>query len=148
MAYHALIWLLLIVSAISGCATTHSPKQAKPKRQRLIDVYAGSVGQSRQDMKKFIDDKLTEQNTYGYVKPYVPVIEAPLVRKVWVPDRKSEADADVLVAGHWSYVMVQGPKWFIDTERVDEAPAKVLVPGQPVVKENSSAGLSKVQGRK
>ncbi len=138
---------LVVISAISGCATAH---QQKPKAQHrtLMDVYADSVGQSRKDMKKFIDDKLTEQNTYGYVKPYVPVVEAPQVSKVWVPDQKSKSDPDVLVAGHWTYVMVQGPKWFIDTESPDGAQADMIVPLQPVTRDGASMGLLNKKGIK
>jgi hypothetical protein len=80
-------------------------------------------------MQKFIQDQLTEQQTYGYVKPYVPVIQQPVIRKVWIPDHKSQEDADVLVAGHWTYVMVQGPKWFIDTQMVEENEIRLPVEG-------------------
>ena len=140
------IWLLAIL-AISGCVTSHAQKP-KSQRQTLMDVYADSVGQSRKDMKKFIDDKLTEQNTYGYVKPYVPVLEGPQVRKVWVPNQKSKSDPDVLVAGHWTYVMVQGPRWFIDTERPDDGPAEIIVPLQPVSREAASTMLLNKKGGK
>ncbi len=147
MVLRALIWLLA-ASVISGCATTSVKKKPiKPNQpQTLMDVYAESVGQSRKDMNKFIEQKLTEQQTYGYVKPYVPVVEAPVVRKVWVPDHKSNADPDVLVAGHWTYVMVEGPKWFIDTEKTEDIPPEILTPAQPVQKPGTSLGFKK--GRK
>ncbi len=70
------------------------------------------------------------------------------MRKVWVPDQKSKSDPDVLVAGHWIYMMVQGPRWFIDTERPDDGPAEIIVPLQPVTREVTSAEfLSKKRGK-
>ena len=116
MAYRILICLLLIMQ-ISFCPLYAAKKaMVKQNKPTLMDVYAQSVGQSKNDMRQFIEDKLIEQQTYGYVKPYIPVVQQPIVRKVWIPDHKSPEDADILIAGHWVYVMVQGPKWFIDTQ--------------------------------
>ena len=119
MAYRILLCLLLItqISCESAYAAKKSVKKPKPT---LMEVYADSIGQSKKDMGKFINDKLIEQQTYGYVKPYIPVVQQPIVRKVWVPDHKSQEDSDILVGGHWAYVMVQGPKWFIDTQVADD----------------------------
>lgn len=149
MVYRVFLWFLIIlVSSGQGVAFAGKKTQTlRPKKQTLIDVYAQSVGQSRADMKKFIDEKLVEQNTYGYVKPYVPVVQGPVVRKVWVPDQKSKNDPDVLVAGHWTYVMVQGPKWFIDSEKTDEGPAEIIVPIKPVDVQKNGGVLNK-KGKK
>ncbi len=147
MVYRVFIWLLVVL-LINGGDMAHAKKApAKVKRPTLMDVYADSVGTSRADMKKFIDDKLVEQNTYGYVKPYVPVVQGPVVRKVWVPDQKSKSDPDVLVAGHWAYVMVQGPRWFIDTQRPDDEPAEIIVPVKPVINEDASGGIFNQKGK-
>ena len=65
MGYRVFIWLLAIsVINISSMAYAKSTP-VKNKRPTLIDVYAESVGQSKADMKKFIDEKLVEQNNYG-----------------------------------------------------------------------------------
>ena len=65
------------------------------------------------------------------MKPYIPVIEQPVVRKVWVPDHKSQDDAAVLVGGHWVYLMIQGPKWFVENQAAD-AQIPVIVPRKPI----------------
>ena len=87
----------------------------------MMDVYTHSIGDAQKDTAKYVRENLKEQKTFGYVKPYIPVMVSPVVRKVWVPDHKSAQDGGVLVAGHWVYVMVTGPRWFIEdeTKKVD-----------------------------
>ena len=100
MVYRALITLMLLIS-ISGCASVARQSNTlldKPVLMKDIDTAN-------------VDAHFKEQKTFGYVQPYIPVVQEPVVRKVWVPDLKSNADPDVLIAGHWAYVMVRGPKW-------------------------------------
>jgi len=53
----------------------------------------------------------------GYVKPYVPVIRSPRVIKVWVPAHVLSADKSVMVSGHWTFMMLDATRWFIEGER-------------------------------
>ncbi len=130
MAYHALMLAAFLLS-VNGCAPVHASK-AKPSYPALMtDVYARGSGDAQNDTAKFIEENLKEQKTFGYIKPYVPVIQQPVVRKVWVPDKKSEQDGGVLVGGHWVYVMLTGPRWFIENQ-ADEARIPVIVPAPPV----------------
>ena len=129
MVYRALITIALLLG-LNGCAAAHAAK-AKPVRPTLMaDIYARGSGDAQNDTAKFIDENLKEQKTFGYVKPYVPVIEQPVVRKVWVPDHKLEEDGSVLVGGHWVYLMITGPRWFVENE-TQEARVSVIVPAQP-----------------
>ncbi len=126
MVYYAVILTSLIVLT-SGCA--HQRVHPAVNRPVLMeDIYRQSMGDARRDVGQFVADHLKEQKVFGYVKPYVPVIDPPIVKKVWVPDHKSEDDAAVLVAGHWVYLMIQGPKWFIEDE-VKESVLPIVVPG-------------------
>ena len=133
MVYYAMIltgYLLLT----SGCA--HQVlKEARQHPILMEDIYRQSMGDAKEDVGKFVAEHLKEQKTFGYVKPYVPVIEPPVVKKVWVPDHKSQEDAGVLIAGHWVYLMIQGPKWFID-EEVKENAVPIIIPGK-LEKENN-----------
>ena len=128
MVYYALIMLVLPV-LINGCVYAQT-KQKGPLF--MTDVYAQSVGDAQKDTAKFIEQNLKEQKTFGYVKPYIPVMQGPVVRKVWLPDHKSQEDASVLVGGHWVYLMVEGPRWFVEEEN-HNVQVPVIVPGKPGV---------------
>ncbi len=103
----------------------------------MMDTYVESVGDSQKDTARYVQENLKEQKTFGYVKPYIPVMASPVVRKVWVPDHKAVEDGGILVAGHWVYLMVQGPRWFIEeeTKKVD---VPVIVPSSPVEQKGES----------
>lgn len=119
-----LINITLLILTISGCASAPRKSDFQKERSRVIDTYLSAMAGGRQDAVKTIQENLKLTKSYGYVQPYVPVISAPLVKRVWCPNHKSKKDADTLVAGHWVYVMVQGPKWFIETQ---EGPGKIPV---------------------
>ncbi len=129
MVWRAIILWLFILS-ISSCAV----RSSVPPRMSMMDIYADSIGDSQQDVARYMRENLKEQKTFGYVKPYIPVMISPVVRKVWVPDHKSNNDGSVLVAGHWVYVMVQGPRWFIEEEG-KKMDVPVIIPGR---RENGS----------
>jgi hypothetical protein len=123
-----LLRVILIINLlwINGCTFKHA-SAVKSKPVTMRDIYATSMGQSQKDVSQFIERNLQEQKTFGYVKPYIPVVNEPVVRKVWVPDHKSEDNTDVMIAGHWVYVMIQPSTWFIDGKTVD-AKFPVIVP--------------------
>jgi|GEM_PF-785765 len=127
-----MVWLKVIliigVLSINGCATSGAVVQKNPKVMTMMDIYAKSTHQAKADTAQFIENNLKEQNTFGYVKPYIPVMNEPLVRKVWIPDHKSQDDADVMIAGHWNYVMIKPSMWFIDGNTLDSR-MPVVVPG-------------------
>ena len=128
MVYHAWIMLMFLVLN-SGCVS--NKMQGKQNKPVLIpDIYAQSVGDAQRDAAKFIEENLKEQKTFGYIKPYIPVIQEPVVRKVWIPDHKERQDASVLVGGHWVYLMIQGPKWFIE-DQTNGIEVPVIVPAKP-----------------
>ena len=124
-----MVWIrvILIINVlwISGCAAGKAVGKNKP--QTMMDIYANSTGQAQKDVAQFIEKNLREQKTFGYVKPYIPVVNEPEVRKVWIPDHKSEDNSDVMIAGHWVYVMIRPPTWFIEGETV-ETKFPVIVP--------------------
>ncbi len=124
-----MVWMrvILIISAlwINGCASHKIVVKNKP--QTMMDIYANGTGQAQKDVALFIEKNLKEQKIFGYIKPYIPVINEPVVRKVWIPDHKSEDNSDVMIAGHWVYLMIQPSTWFIEGKTVD-AQVPVIVP--------------------
>lgn len=75
----------------------------------------------------------------GPEAPYVPVVMAPRVQRVWIPAHVNEAGD--MVAGHWIYLMLERSRWFVDDEagRVEkrltfDAPANIGVrPGRSLL---------------
>ena len=137
MVYLKII-LILGVLWIEGCLSGKAIQKDKVKPITMMDIYSQSMGQSQKDVAQFIEHNLTEQKTFGYVKPYIPVMNGPVVRKVWVPDHKAQDDADVMVAGHWSYVMIQPPAWFIDGKSADTRLPVIIPSSREPDKNNKS----------
>ena len=126
-----MVWLrvILIINVlwINGCASHKATVKSKAHAMTMMDIYATSTGEAQKDVAQFIEHNLKEQETFGYVKPYIPVVNEPVVRKVWVPDHKSEDNSEVMIAGHWVYVMIQPATWFIDGKTMDTK-LPVIVP--------------------
>lgn len=101
---------------------------AKPT---LKEVYQKSLGIETPDEIKYVQDNLKESRHLGFVKPYIPVMEQPSVKKVWIPSHASEESSDVLVGGHWVYIMLEAPRWFIETEQNEKVEIPVIIPTVP-----------------
>lgn len=127
MAYHGLL-LIICLLLTSGCSTVERDPLKEGSRE-MADIYLKSMKDAKEDVGQYVANQLKEHQTFGYVKPYVPVIEPPMVKKVWVPDHKSEEDGNMLIAGHWVYLMIQGPRWFIEDE-TQENIQPIVVPGK------------------
>jgi hypothetical protein len=111
----------------SGCAASHRVA-VSGAQDKVMDAYLSAVSSGRRDSADFIKDKLKLNKAFGYVAPYVPVIEPADVRLVWIPAHKSKEDKDTLVAGHWIYVMLREPAWFIDSQKENKVRIPLMVP--------------------
>jgi hypothetical protein len=67
----------------------------------------------------------------GHVKPYVPVVLPPKVIKVWVPAHVSGGEREVMVGGHWAFVMLRPAEWFIDRQQGMDQEMSVIIPQVP-----------------
>jgi hypothetical protein len=67
----------------------------------------------------------------GYDAPYFPVYESGRVEKVWIPAHVAREDKDVFVAGHWAFVMVERPHWYIEDHGMDKVVVPVISPTSP-----------------
>lgn len=138
MAYLSII-LTLTVIWINGCASARVDDRVERKPRTMMDVYSRASGQAKKDVSQFVENNLRQEKTFGYVKPYIPVMNEPVVRKVWIPDHKSKDNPDVMIAGHWNYMVIQAPSWFIDHE-LKEAQIPIIVPTKQDSKQDQNDG--------
>lgn len=128
-------WLAIVtvILSSSGCAATKKT-DFPSERNRVISIYLQAMGAGRIDAVKAIKENLKISKSFGYVQPYVPVVEQPDVRAIFLPAHKSKYDPNTLVSGHWVYVMVRGPRWFIDTQTDQKGKIPVIVPYKEKIK--------------
>jgi len=119
--------IVLFLLIISGCsASKASIKKENPNK--AVDVYLEAVSMGRSDSVDYIKENLKVNQAFGYVKPYAPVVEPADVRLVWLPAHKSKYSPEVLVSGHWVYIMVKESTWFIDSQAKNEAKVPLIIP--------------------
>ncbi len=123
MKFQAIILVLLITN---GCAASKGLVKDSPNK--VMDVYLEAVSSGRTDAVNYIKENLKVNKAFGYVKPYVPVVEPADVRLVWLPAHKSKYSSEVLVSGHWVYLMVKQSRWFIDSQTQGNVKIPLIVP--------------------
>lgn len=123
LKFQAVILALLMTS---GCAAAKGLVKESPNK--VMDVYLQAVSSGRADSVNYIKENLKINQAFGYVKPYVPVVTPADVRLVWIPAHKSKSAPEVLVAGHWIYVMVKESGWFIDNQSKADAKIPLILP--------------------
>lgn len=118
--------IILVLLISSGCAASKGLVKDNPNK--IMDVYLEAVSSGRADTVNYIKENLKVNKAFGYIKPYVPVVEPADVRLVWLPAHKSKYAPEVLVSGHWVYIMVKESRWFIDAQSKSEAKILLIVP--------------------
>ena len=118
--------IILVLLITSGCSASKALVKDSPNK--VMDVYLEAVSSGRADSVNYIKENLKINQAFGYVKPYVPVVQPADVRLVWLPAHKSEYSSEVLVSGHWVYLMVNQARWFIDAQKEDKAKLPLIVP--------------------
>ena len=129
MKFQAIILVLLITN---GCAASKGLVKDSPNK--VMDVYLEAVSSGRTDAVNYIKENLKVNKAFGYVKPYVPVVEPADVRLVWLPAHKSKYSSEVLVSGHWVYLMVKQSRWFIDSQTQGNVKIPLIVPYKETIK--------------
>jgi len=117
---------ILVLLMTSGCAASKGLVKDSPSK--VADVYLEAVSGGRTDAVNYIKENLKIDKAFGYVKPYVPVVEPADVRMVWLPAHKSKSSPEVLVSGHWVYIMVKDSRWFIDAQAKSEVKVPLIIP--------------------
>jgi len=100
----------LVLLAAAGCASTPPPSPSIP--QVLDQVSRAGLTKAGE----IIEQSLKEQETFGYVAPFAPVVLPPEIRRVWILTHVSPDGT--LVSGHWVYLRLHDWRWFIETEAV------------------------------
>ena len=118
--------IILVLLMTSGCSA--SRRLVKESPNKIMDVYLEAVSIGRADSVNYMKENLKINQAFGYVKPYVPVVQPADVRLVWLPTHKSKYSSEVLVSGHWIYLMVKPSGWFIDAQNDDKAKVPLIVP--------------------
>ena len=118
--------IILVLLMTSGCAA--SKGLVKENSSKVMDVYLEAVSSGRADAVNYIKENLKIDKAFGYVKPYVPVVTPADVRMVWLPAHKSKYSPEVLISGHWVYIMVKYSRWFIDAQNNDQVKIPLIVP--------------------
>lgn len=118
--------IVLVLLITSGCAASKGVVKDSPNK--VMDVYLEAVSSGRANSVNYIKKNLKINQAFGYVKPYVPVVKPADVRLVWIPAHKSEYSPEVLVSGHWVYLMVEPSAWFIDAQNDDKTKVPLIVP--------------------
>lgn len=125
------IAFLLCVTLISGCASAGQHRVTRRLNddapRTLTEIYQQS-GEGRISVPQGKVQLLPEA---GDVKPYWPVYEPPRIIKVWVPAHVDDNDKDIMVAGHWVFVMVDAPQWYIQRYGRENAGGHAVLPVLP-----------------
>ena len=97
---------LIVAGLLAGClALGCSPK---PYMGKDRDLHA-EMG-SRQEAVEA--PRLTPSPAaLGPEAPYLPLVQPPEVRRVWVTAHLN--DAGDLIAGHWVYLMLEPSQWYL-----------------------------------
>lgn len=122
---------LLVAGAaisISGCAHRKADLSGDDKVRTFAENYRHSKEARRVDEEERQSTKVSLSADTGYVKPYLPLVLPPHVIKVWVPAHVGVQDKEVLVAGHWSFVMLEKANWYIEHEISDRLSIPVIMP--------------------
>ncbi|MGE3540223.1 MAG: hypothetical protein AB7N91_22640 [Candidatus Tectimicrobiota bacterium] len=119
----------LALLALAGC-TSVKALEGPPRDLRVLYETSLSGPQPRLRM---------QSPTASPEDPLPTLLQPPRVQKVWVPaQRTPEGD---LVAGHWTYLLLEAPQW-----RLEQAPTAGL-PRTPLPLPSPAPALPPVLGQ-
>jgi len=110
-----------LISFSGGC-------REKAIKKSIEDAYATGHGEAAKAVEGKVTREFMLNEAYGYTKPYAPVIESPIIKKVWIPDHTT-AD-NCLVSGHWVYIMIKDATWYIKDTTMPEKKIPVIIPSK------------------
>lgn len=126
------IFPVLLVLLISGCATSSRDQRGAVDEEK-VRTFAAIYRKSKEVRNADIPSRNTIRllPDAGYDTPYFPVYEQGRIAKVWVPSHVAREDKDVLVAGHWTFVMIEEPHWYIENHGMEKVHVPVILPTAP-----------------
>ena len=123
---------VLLALSISGCAAASAARSRvidEEKVRTFASIYRKAKEAHKADPAPGQSIRLTPDA--GDDVPYFPVYEPGRVEKVWVPAHVSLQDKGVFVAGHWAFVMVEEPHWYIEDHDARKVAVPVIFPTAP-----------------
>ena len=108
--------LLIIIVLFSGCA-----RALVGDKTPVEKVYYRSQGVQLPKIKEIKVLPYT-----GYQKSFYPVINPPVVKRVWILPFQTETGA--LVGGFWMCIIVKEPSWYIETYERKTRIKPVVIP--------------------
>ena len=97
-------WTLALTALLAGC----SPKPYTGAA-RDLHVEMGKAGEALQ-----APSLEAAPGALGPEAPYLPLVEPPDVKRVWITAHLNEAGD--LIAGHWAYLMLRPSSWHLRYE--------------------------------
>ena len=125
---------LLCAVLISGCAGMGGSVRSQgkaPSDEEKARTFAEVYRRAKEAGFTTPDGALQTGPDLGQEPPYFPVYTPPRVAKVWVPAHVAEGDQRVMVAGHWTFLVVDEPRWALAQDALDEIEVPFIVPGLP-----------------
>ena len=131
MVLRKMICILLVLS-ISGCTAASSVRPGAIDQEK-VRTFASIYRQAKEarEAEPVLDQAVKLLPDPGEEAAYFPVYEHARVARVWVPAHVALEDKGVLVAGHWTFVMVEEPHWYIQDHGMDKIAVPVIVPSVP-----------------
>ncbi|MBF0330942.1 MAG: hypothetical protein HQL17_03330 [Candidatus Omnitrophica bacterium] len=121
--------LILLVLSTSGCAVTKGTRASGPDENK-VRTFAEVYRRAKEAGFTASSGVWTLGPDTGIEKPYMPVYEPPRVVKVWIPAHVAMQDKDIMVAGHWTFVVVTPSHWYIEDDSA-QGDTPVILPGVP-----------------
>jgi hypothetical protein len=107
--------IAVLVLLTSGCALTRGPSAGAADEEK-VRSFAATYRLAKAARPDFMPAApgFTLLADAGYDAPYFPVCVPGRVEKVWVPAHVADGDRDVMVAGHWTFIMLERPRWYVE----------------------------------
>ena len=93
--------IALALSLLAGCTP-------KPYTGKARDLHA-EMGSRREPVEA--PELRPSAGALGPEAPYLPLVQPPSVKRVWVTAHLNEAGD--LIAGHWVYLMLEPSSWYL-----------------------------------
>lgn len=127
---------VLLILLISGCATSGNGTGARGGRgavnEASVQTFAEIYRKAKESgLSANVAPSLKMSVDVGQEKPYFPVYVPPKIVKVWVPAHVARGDRKILVAGHWTFVVLEEPRWYIEDRAPAEGDVALVEPAPP-----------------
>ena len=126
----SVIFLALLISGCAGPSAARRGMVDEGQVRTFASIYR-KAKEARQ-AAGFSGGNISRTPDAGEEAPYFPVYEHGRIARVWVPPHVAIEDKGVFVAGHWTFVMVEEPHWYIERDVAGRITVPMILPGLPL----------------